>query len=29
MLNWFVLNKTDYLHINGLGVKEPTKVDKP
>ena len=27
MLNWIVLNRTDYLHKNGLGVKWPTKVD--
>ena len=29
MLNWFVLNRTDYLHKNGFGVNEPTKVDMP
>ena len=26
MLNWIVWNRTDYLHKNGFGVKEPTKV---
>ena len=29
MLNWIVLNRTDYLHKNGFGVKQPTKVDVP
>ena len=29
MLNWIVLNRTDYLHKNGFGVKKPTKVDIP
>ena len=29
MLNWIVLNRTDYLHKNGFGVKLPTKVDMP
>ena len=29
MLNWIVLNRTDYLHKNGFGVKGPTKVDMP
>ena len=29
MLNWIVLNRTDYLHENGFGVKSPTKVDMP
>ena len=29
MLNWTVLNRTDYLHKNGFGVKWPTKVDMP
>ena len=23
------LNRTDYLHKNGFGVKQPTKVDMP
>ena len=27
MLNWIVLNRTDYLHKNGFGVKQPPKVD--
>ena len=27
MLNWIVWNRTDYLHKNGFGVKQPTKVD--
>ena len=29
MLNRIVLNRTDYLHKNGFGIKEPTKVDMP
>ena len=29
MQNGIVLNKTDYLHKNGCGVKWPTKVDMP
>ena len=29
MLNWIVLNRTDYLHKDGFGVKYPTKVDMP
>ena len=29
MLNWIVLNRTDNLHKNGFGVKQPTKVDMP
>ena len=29
MLNWIVWNRTEYLHKNGFGVKEPTKVDMP
>ena len=29
MLNWIVLNRTDYLYKNGFGVKEPTTVDMP
>ena len=29
MLNWIVLNRIDYLHKNGFGVKYPTKVDMP
>ena len=29
MLNWIVFNRTDYLHKNGFGVKQPTKVDMP
>ena len=27
MLNWIVLNRTDYFHKNGFGVKKPTKVN--
>ena len=29
MLNWIVLNRTDYLYKNVLGIKWPTKVDMP
>ena len=29
MLNRIVLNRTDYLHKNGFGVRYPTKVDMP
>ena len=29
MPNWIVSNKTDYLHKNGFGVKQPTRVDMP
>ena len=29
MLNWIVLNRTDYLNKNGFGVKETTKGDMP
>ena len=29
MLSWIVLNRTDYLHKNGFGVKLPTKLDMP
>ena len=29
MLNWIVLNRTDYLDKNGFGVKQPTKIDMP
>ena len=29
MLNWIVLNRTDYLHKNEFGVKQHTKVDMP
>ena len=29
MLNWIVLKRTDYLHKNGFGVKQPSKVDMP
>ena len=29
MLNWTVWNRTDHLHKNGFGIKEPTKVDMP
>ena len=29
MLNWIVLNRTDYLHKNGFGVKQPAKGDMP
>ena len=29
MLNWIILNRTDYLHKNGFGVKWLTKVDMP
>ena len=29
MPNRIVLNRTDYLHKNGFGVKLPTKVDIP
>ena len=29
MLNWIVLNRTDYLHKNGFGVEWPAKVDMP
>ena len=29
MLNWTVFNRTDYLHKNGFGVKQLTKVDMP
>ena len=29
MINLIVLNRTDYLHKNGFGVKYPTMVDMP
>ena len=29
MLNQIVLNRTDYLHKNGFGIKYPPKVDMP
>ena len=29
MLNWIVLNRTDYLHKNEFGVGWPTRVDMP
>ena len=29
MLNWIVLNRTNYMHKNGFGVKWPTTVDMP
>ena len=29
MLNWIVLNKTDYLHKNEFGIKKPAKFDTP
>ena len=29
MLNWIVLKRTDYLHKNWFGAKQPTKVDMP
>ena len=29
MLNWILLNRTDYLQRNGFGVKKPTKADMP
>ena len=29
MLNRILWNRTDYLHKNGFGIKEPTKVDMP
>ena len=29
MLDWIVWNRTDYLHENRFGVKNPTKVDMP
>ena len=29
MLNWIVLDRTDYFLKNGFGVKYPTMVDMP